>query len=424
MDQPFSLATIYICTAITTGVVAVALTYSSFLKGQERATAWWCCAMWAVTVGLTLLSLRSVLPVWLATGIGNMLVMLAYGLARKGYGIFRNVAISPLTVWGGAILWALAYFGVEPIRSDFNARVILSSSIIFTYSVLIAADAWRGWKEDRLPSFLALLVLFGTHALMHFIRASLTFAFPAGETMASASPAWLSIIALESFIHAIGISFFFFALSKERAERKYRLAAEIDSLTGTATRRFFVSETRAHLAKSPKSGVLAIIDLDFFKSVNDCYGHMGGDRVLQAFGRFIDDRLEPDMVFGRLGGEEFGVFLPDMEASQARDFLDRLRADVEALNIPFMGSPIRITISIGAASVREAGVDFDHLMAAADAALYVAKEEGRNRVRIFSLTMRMHRIVEDGSETRLGLTEQRLSRMTVRSRIGGDRKAD
>jgi diguanylate cyclase (GGDEF)-like protein len=229
---------------------------------------------------------------------------------------------------------------------------------------------------------------------------------------------WLAAISLENFVHAIGISFFFFALTKERAERKYRLAAEIDSLTGAATRRFFVSETRERLAKKPKAGVLAVIDIDFFKSVNDCYGHLGGDRVLQAFGRFIDERLQPGMVFGRLGGEEFGIFLPGMEASEARVWLDELRAGVEAMQIPFMGSPIRITISLGAAAIREAGLDFDHLMAAADGALYIAKQEGRNRLRVFTLSMRLHQITEDNAEMRLGLAQQRLSRVNVRSRPG------
>ena len=220
MDHPFSVATIFICTALTTGVVAVALTYSSAQKGQERATGWWCCALWAATIGLTLLSLRSVLPVWFATGVGNALVMLAYGLARKGYGIFRNVAISPLTIGGGAAVWLAVFFGVEQVRDNFNARLILSSVIIFTYSALIAGDAWRGWKEEKLPSFLALLVLFSTHAVMHFLRASLAFAFPAEATVANLTSIWLSVIALENYIHAIGISFFFFALTKERAERE------------------------------------------------------------------------------------------------------------------------------------------------------------------------------------------------------------
>lgn len=418
MDQPFSIATLFICTAITTGVVAVALTYTCLLRVQERAAVWWCWAMWVVTAGLALLALRGVLPLWLGIGVANTLVLLAYGLARKGYGVFREIPNSAIPFWGGAVVWAVLYFGIESVRNDFNLRIVLTSALIFAYSALITMDAWQGWKHDRLPSFIALMVLFATHGLMHFLRAALAIAFPVQESAVAGGSVWFSAIALENFVHAIGISFFFFALSKERAERRYRLAAEIDSLTGTATRRFFVSETRARLAKAPEAGVLAIIDLDFFKAVNDCYGHLGGDRVLQAFGRFVSGRLEPDMVFGRLGGEEFGLFLPDREASQARAFLEQLRADVETMQIPFMGNPIRITISIGAASVREAGIDFDHLMAAADSALYLAKEEGRNRLRLFTLSMRMHQIVEDGAETRLGLTERRLSRMAVRNRLG------
>ena len=417
MTELFDAATLFICTAITTGVVAVALTYSSFLPGREKATVWWCWAMWSVTLGLVLLALRAILPAWLALGVGNTLALLGYGLAYKGYGVFRNVKTLPFAAWIGPALWLALYFGVEPIRDDISNRVILAACIISAYSALTAVEVWQGWKEDRLPSFVALLALFTTHAMMHFGRAVLVFVYTQDKTNPLIA-FWLAAISLENFVHAIGISFFFFALTKERAERKYRLAAEIDSLTGAATRRFFVSETRERLAKKPKAGVLAIIDIDFFKSVNDCYGHLGGDRVLQAFGRFVDERLEPGMIFGRLGGEEFGIFLPDREASEARVWLDGLRGEVEAMQIPFMGSPIRITISLGAAAIRDAGLDFDHLMAAADGALYLAKEEGRNQLRVFTVSMRLHQITEENTEMRLGLAQQRLSRINVRSRVG------
>lgn len=417
MTELFDAATLFICTAITTGVVAVALTYSSLLSGRERATVWWSWAMWTITLGLVLLSLRAILPAWLAIGIGNALALLGYGLAYKGYRVFRNAATPPFTAWFGMALWLALYFGVESFRDSVDNRVIVAGSVIATYSALTAFEVWRGWKDDHLPSFVALIALFSTHSMMHYGRVLLVIVY----TQDKSNPLiafWLAAISLENFVHAMGISFFFFALTKERAERKYRLAAEIDSLTGAATRRFFVSETRERLAKKPKSGVLAVIDIDFFKSVNDCFGHLGGDRVLQAFGRFIDGRLEPGMVFGRLGGEEFGIFLPGMEASEARTWLEDLRAEVEAMQIPFMGSPIRITISLGAAAIREAGLDFDHLMAAADGALYVAKEEGRNRLRVFTVSMRLHQITEDNTEMRLGLAQQRLSRMNVRSRVG------
>lgn len=418
MPEVLSISTIFICTAITTGVVALALTYASMLEGRDQATVWWCWGLWVASAGMLLLALRGQLPFLASVGLGNALVFVGYGLARKGYGIFRDVKTSSVTLWAGAAVWLAVCVALPDIRDNFSHRVAFSSSIIMIYSVLLAVDGWQGWKRDRLPSFVALVVLFSTHGLMHCVRGSLAILYPVKD-IAHGNSSWLAAIGLESFVHAIGISFLFFALSKERAERRYRLAAEIDGLTGASSRRFFVSETRLRLGKAPKAGVLAIIDLDFFKSVNDCYGHMGGDRVLQAFGGFVQERLGPGMVFGRLGGEEFGIYLPDLELSEAREFLDALRGDVEALPIPFMGSPIRITISIGAASVRDVGVDFDHLMAAADGALYLAKEEGRNRLRTFLPTMRLHKIVEEGSETRLGMSEQRLSRMMVRSRVGG-----
>jgi diguanylate cyclase (GGDEF)-like protein len=418
LPEVLSLSTIFICTAITTGVVALALTYASMLEGRDEATVWWCWGMWVASAGMLLLALRGLLPFLAGVGLGNALVFVGYGLARKGYGIFRDVKTSSVTLWAGAAFWIAVCVTVPDIRDNFSHRIAFSSSIIMTYSVLLALDGWQGWKRDRLPSFVALVVLFSTHALMHCVRACLAILYPVKDVIQGNS-SWLAVIGLESYVHAIGISFLFFALSKERAERRYRLAAEIDGLTGAASRRFFVSETRLRLGKTPKAGVLAIIDLDFFKSVNDCYGHLGGDRVLQAFGGFVQERLGAGMVFGRLGGEEFGIYLPDFELSDAREFLDALRGDVEALPIPFMGSPIRITISIGAASVRDVGVDFDHLMAAADGALYLAKEEGRNRLRTFLPTMRLHKIMEEGAETRLGMSEQRLSRMMVRSRVGG-----
>ena len=417
MNDLFDAVTLFLCTAITTGVVAVALTYSSFLKGREKATISWCWCMWMITVGLVLLALRGALPAWLAVGLGNALVLLGYGFAYRGCAIFRQVQRSPLLALLGVSVWLVAYFGFPAFHDDIGARIALASATIAFYSGLSAAEVWWGWREDRLPSYLSLFVLFFTHAAMHAIRSVLSFAFPDQEPGTLVSYG-LTAISVENFIHAIGIAFFFFAVIKERVERKYRLAAEVDALTGAASRRFFVSETRDRLARKPNSGVLAIIDIDHFKSVNDCYGHLGGDRVLKSFGRFVSGRLEADMIFGRLGGEEFGIFLPDAEASQAREWLELLRSDLQALEILFMGSPIRITISIGAASVREAGLDFDHLMAAADGALYLAKDEGRNRLRMFNVAMRLHQISEDGANMRLGLAEQRLSRVNVRSRVG------
>lgn len=420
MGFVLNVPTVMLCVSITVLLVAVSLTLMWVHDPREKAIQWWCIGLWVAVIGTGLFALRAVLPAWLAIGGTNAFVTFAFGLAAGGYSVFTGGKPNLPVALAGPAVWLVAYAAFPGFHENLAYRATFMTVILGSYCLSIVAYAWRGWKIERLPSFLATVVLYSIHVCFYVGRAILAYIYPVTDSLDQTQSTWVAVSAIEAFAMSIFSTFMFFALIKERAERKYRLAAEIDGLTGAATRRFFVSETRARLAKTPKAGVLAVIDLDYFKSVNDCYGHLGGDRVLQAFGMFVNNRLEPGMVFGRLGGEEFGLFLPDMEASQARTILEGIRADVEAMPISFMGSPIRITISLGAASVREAGVDFDHLMAAADSALYLAKEDGRNRLRVFSLSMRMHPIVEGGMETRLGLTEQRLSRMTVRSRIGGN----
>jgi diguanylate cyclase (GGDEF)-like protein len=161
--------------------------------------------------------------------------------------------------------------------------------------------------------------------------------------------------------------------------------------------------------------VLAVIDLDYFKRINDTYGHMAGDRVLQAFARRAQRWLPDGALFGRLGGEEFGIYLPDCSEEDDSVRLEVLRADVEALEIAFLGNTIKLTTSIGLASVAEAGIDFDHLMAGADNALYMAKHEGRNRLKAFHPTLRIQKIVEAGKASRVSLSQKRVSRLSVRS---------
>jgi diguanylate cyclase (GGDEF)-like protein len=407
-----------ICIAITVLIVAVALSLVWIHDHREKAVLWWSVGMWSAVVGASLIATRTFLPHALAVGFGVSLMTLAFALVASGFSVFTGGRVNKFGLAAGPAAWLLSYFYIPGFTDIVAYRALAMTIILGCYCILIIRSAWRGWKTERLPTFLATVLIYSAHCVFYIVRTLFAALMPATEQGGEIHAIWVAAVVLEAFTMSIFSTFVFLALIKERAERKYRLAAEIDSLTGSATRRFFVSETRDRLVKAPKAGVLAIIDLDFFKSVNDCYGHLGGDRVLQAFGTFVNSRLEPGMVFGRLGGEEFGVFLPHMEASQARDWLDRLRADVEAMQIVFMGSPIRVTISLGAASVREAGIDFDHLMAAADGALYLAKEEGRNRLRMFSVTMRMHQIVEEGAEMRLGLTEQRLSRVNIRSKVG------
>jgi diguanylate cyclase (GGDEF)-like protein len=159
-----------------------------------------------------------------------------------------------------------------------------------------------------------------------------------------------------------------------------------------------------------------VLDLDYFKKINDTYGHMAGDRVLQCFAGHVASQLKPGIIFGRLGGEEFGLFMAGHTDEQASAFIEKIRSGTEALDIHVNGNILKVTASIGMASIDEAGLDFDHLMAGADNALYVSKNEGRNRASMFHPTMRIQKILEAGKESRVSLSKNRVSRISVRSR--------
>lgn len=418
MNALISIPTIFICTAITMLMVAVALTLYWVFDRREAATAWWAAGMWVGFLGVSFGATRLVMPAWFGIGISNALILFCMSLVSAGFAAFSGTRPSRIAVLAGPAIWVALYVGSEAFREEITYRIVLLSVVMAVYSAVMVQRAWNGWKSEHLPTFLATVIIYGAHGLMYVARIPVSIIHPAKDVNGQVVASWGGIFFLEGFALTVMSAFVFLSLIKERAERRYRLAAEIDGLTLAATRRFFVSQTTELLARKNAKGVLAVIDLDHFKSVNDSFGHMGGDRVLKAFGNYVTDQLEPDMVFGRLGGEEFGIYIPGQSEREAGEFLERLRTGIEAMEIPFMGSPIRVTISVGVASVRDAGVNFDHLMAAADSALYIAKEEGRNRLRFFSISMRMHKIIEAGMESRVGLADSRLSRAGVRVRAG------
>lgn len=124
--------------------------------------------------------------------------------------------------------------------------------------------------------------------------------------------------------------------------------------------------------------VLAVIDIDLFKQVNDNYGHQAGDRVLKVIGQAITKRLRDVDFFARYGGEEFGVLLPETELSSALSLLNKIREAIAKASFHFKEKPLTITVSIGV-SVFKGEDDVETVFARADKALYQAKEQGRNR---------------------------------------------
>jgi diguanylate cyclase (GGDEF)-like protein len=171
-------------------------------------------------------------------------------------------------------------------------------------------------------------------------------------------------------------------LAHDRLAQRLERLANVDDLTGAWARRAFLLKAQAILDAAVHNGMpvaLAIIDIDRFKLINDTYGHAAGDAVLSHFAAFVERNLRAGDVFGRLGGEEFGVLCPDTDAAQAVVLLERLRERLASAALPPWPGASSYTFSVGVDQYRS-GEPLAALMARSDAALYAAKASGRDRV--------------------------------------------
>ena len=154
-----------------------------------------------------------------------------------------------------------------------------------------------------------------------------------------------------------------------------------DPLTGFYNRRYLDAHLDALLARSsesPDSAAVLLLDIDFFKRVNDTYGHAAGDEVLKVVSGRVADQLRSSDTLARYGGEEFVVVMPNQEIHKAMAVAERVRTMIERLSVEIEGQEIRTTVSIGVATSYP-GDSPDTLLRRADEALYRAKETGRNR---------------------------------------------
>lgn len=170
---------------------------------------------------------------------------------------------------------------------------------------------------------------------------------------------------------------------RKEMEQQLRVTASHDPLTGLFNRSKLNTAldnelTRAIRYSRPLS--LLMIDIDFFKRVNDDHGHLAGDKVLVELSKILDIATRSTDIVSRFGGEEFLLVLPELDHEQALQLADRIRRTVEAHAISYQQKTINITVSIGVATYPEHGSSIDELVSAADGAMYKAKKAGRNRI--------------------------------------------
>lgn len=363
--------------------LGIAMGFSLLLLVLRRQPALrlWTASLWMLSVSLTLVALRPHLPQVpgiLASNIAVALsgVLMLYGVAchlGRRLPAWRPLALA--AVYLGAIAFFLVVHPSLAIRLD----------VFSVFAVLL--NAWMAGlllrhapPAQRISCRLAAAV-FAAQAVLYLIRLFLPVAPDAGDDMLRAgAPVFATY--LVGLILELARCFALVLLLVERMLVDLQRLARTDVLTGLLNRGAVLADGATLLQLSrrpPRPLALLLLDVDHFKQINDRWGHLAGDAVL----RHVADVLaacvaDREHLLGRYGGEEFVLLLPGADPHQARQCADRLRQALRASPARIEGLPVRVTASVGLAIDQGTG-DLARLLGEADAALYRAKAEGRDR---------------------------------------------
>lgn len=244
----------------------------------------------------------------------------------------------------------------------------------------------------------AVLVISGFSVLASILITGAGMRFTA-PTARYESWLYLAIIAPALVSPMVAAVIMSLAYRLDEAQQALARLALTDPLTGIGNRRQFIDDARRELARAAREGTglsLLLIDIDHFKLLNDRFGHAAGDEALMRVARHCAGTCRVTDIVCRWGGEEFGVLMPATSQQEAAEIAERLRADIAALDIE--GIPEAVTVSIGVAHARGPDLSLDALMHEADRQLYIAKDDGRNRVSTHGAEQRMvMRLVGSGT---------------------------
>jgi diguanylate cyclase (GGDEF)-like protein len=354
-----------------------------WFKNSALCFAWWSATLLLGSITSLLYLVRGLNPDFLAVGIGNACMIAGLGCCWQGARAFdgRRPFWSPVLV--APALWIAVCLTPGFIHNT-SARVVMSSLLIAPALAMSAVEFWRG-RAERLPSRWPVIVIFGSFASTFAIRIPLVGVLPFPFGSVPTEPGWLGAFNLLMFGHTVLLSVLLVSLSKERLELDQRTKAQTDPLTGALNRRAFMARGERLLVRHRHDRAplcLLFLDLDHFKSLNDRFGHSGGDDVLVNFVELVNASIRPTDFMFRIGGEEFCCLLPNTELEQAHRVAERIRHQFETATIDVAGLPVRATVSLGIASTETFGYDLDTLMRRADTAVYTAKRAGRNRVEV------------------------------------------
>lgn len=323
-----------------------------------------------------LLGLRGMIPDMLSIVLANMMIAGVYSLLLAALARFQQVRLAHIWLWCPALA-AGALFGF--FIDDFNARVACGSLVVGTVCIRLLSMLFAGFRRTPGRGQYLLVISFILNLLVLSLR--LIVSLGSMEMLKQITDSSFSQFALyiSAFVSMTLLGTGFVLMAKESAEAQAQQLAMQDRLTGCWTRFHVEALTRREMLRLRRYATplsLILIDLDFFKQVNDSHGHLVGDAVLQAFAARVKTCIRDTDVLGRWGGEEFIVVLPSSGFATTAQIAERIRAEVM---LSPLHAGISVTASLGFSSCQSTDT-WEDWLGRADMALYRAKSAGRNRV--------------------------------------------
>lgn len=377
----FDIRTVLILTVVYNFLLSTAIfLYNRTKKYPHNAR--FSLGMLLIGSGFLLLSLRDFIDQFASTIISNTLIILGIMLLSKGIAIYTHMKKNPLSSIMDSVIitcFIMSFLYFTYVSPNINMRIIIISMVQILYFIEIIRALFKQknpiiTKESRLVSLMFILA-----TVIQSLRIFFTFYEPPMTSFMTAGlihSVSVIIYQLMPFNLALGIFLMDNAIIKNQLETQ----AMTDGLTELYNRVAFVKIVTSQCKRTQRhQDTLAIVmcDIDFFKRVNDTYGHQAGDLILQQIPKIFHEHVRGSDVIGRYGGEEFILALMDINLSDLAQLLEKVRSNIEESIFSYEGKPIKVTMSFGATLIQD-DFDLDAAIRRADTALYQSKHSGRN----------------------------------------------
>lgn len=367
---------------------ACLLTLVGLHAGKTRGVRKWAMGSLCIGFGLAFSYSQFSLPAnpW-ALVWGAVLILMGTGFQFNGIQAFKTGRCNsyiPGAIAGLAFCQGVWFTIIHP---DVHSRVIANSLLFFVINAACAHALFIRIDQPLRTAYWFTGSSFAVASIMFLARAIIVFLSPANTyTLYSQVPLNSTSFFIGSMTQ-MSIVFGFVLMLNYKLTADHQKLASTDTLTGAMNRRSMEQEANrllTHCARTGESLAIMMIDVDHFKSINDCYGHLVGDEVLKHLTMMTQNSIRNCDYLARYGGEEFCILLPASLEKDAWKLADRLRQNFATTPIELSGKSLSSTISIGIADSKHTGLNLTSLIVAADQAMYRAKRDGRNQVALYS----------------------------------------